>query len=56
MHYRNKREELYPPSPCAQIRVYMSAKVPDTFIDERHSYCESCDTYKKGVQWWTMSS
>ena len=27
----------------------------DTYIDERRSYCQSCDTYKKGVQWWTVS-
>eukprot|EP01043_Picozoa_sp_COSAG02_P053820 COSAG02_NODE_6000_length_3883_cov_1.367336_5_plen_179_part_00 len=25
----------------------------DTYVDERRSYCESCDTHKKGVQWWT---
>jgi hypothetical protein len=27
----------------------------DTYVDERRSYCESCDTYKKGVQWWTTA-
>lgn len=32
-----------------------ASKVPDTYIDERCSYCESCDTYKKGVQHWTTS-
>jgi hypothetical protein len=32
-----------------------ASKVPDTYIDERRSYCESCDAYKKGVQWWTSS-
>eukprot|EP00918_Siedleckia_nematoides_P039782 GHVU01086466.1.p1 GENE.GHVU01086466.1~~GHVU01086466.1.p1 ORF type:complete len:100 (+),score=14.95 GHVU01086466.1:135-434(+) len=32
-----------------------ASKVPDTYIDERRSYCESCDTYKKGVQHWTTS-
>ena len=31
------------------------ATLPDTYVDERRSYCESCDTYKKGVQWWTVS-
>ena len=25
----------------------------DTYVDKRRSYCESCDTFKKGVQWWT---
>jgi hypothetical protein len=29
------------------------APAPDTYIDERRSYCESCDTYKTGVQWWS---
>ena len=27
----------------------------ETYVDERRSYCESCDTYKKGVQWWTTA-
>ena len=27
----------------------------DTYVDKRRSYCESCDTFKKGVQWWTTA-
>ena len=25
----------------------------DTYVDKHRSYCESCDTFKKSVQWWT---
>ena len=33
--------------------VASSPATIDTYVDERRSYCESCDTHKKGVQWWT---
>ena len=38
-----------------QVVSDSSPATMDTYVDERRSYCESCDTHKKGVQWWTTA-
>ena len=37
----------------AAIDTYVDPAAIDTYVDERRSYCETCDTHRKGVQWWT---
>eukprot|EP01043_Picozoa_sp_COSAG02_P089096 COSAG02_NODE_26110_length_640_cov_2.097967_1_plen_121_part_00 len=41
-------------SNMASVPVTSEEALPDTYVDERRSYCESCGTRKRGVQWWTM--
>ena len=48
-------EEAFVLDNFATLAEYFAprASSPATYVDERRSYCESCDTHKKGVQWWT---
>lgn len=45
--------------PCTGVNSKVATRVNtttiDTYVDERRSYCESCDTHKKNVQWWTAA-
>jgi hypothetical protein len=27
---------------------------PETWVESKRSYCETCDTDKKNVQWWSV--